>query len=303
MEQSLTTKTFEKVSARMQELGLDQAKVKKEVSFALQAINKSELLQKCTIESKQEAVLNVANVGLSLDPNQKLAYLIARWNRNINGYECHLMPDYRGLVKVLTDTGSVQAVSAHIVFEKDDYQVNKGDFINPIIHKYNSFKDRGDAVGVYALAVLNNGLKQMEDMSIEAINEIRERSDAYQAFIAKKTTSCIWESDYYEMAKKTAIRRLTKYLPKSEQNDRVSRVIQLDSAEYMPSEGSREYARDLLRTSTFTERLEIYAIENAIDSGNIQQLNETIEMLKQNQFDNGIKSMGDIHEQLKKQGL
>ena len=283
----------------MQELGLSAAVVKREVSFALQIINKNKKLLDCTAASKQEAVLNVANVGLSLDPIQKLAYLVPRWNSHIKANECHLSPDYRGLVKVLTDTGSVLAISAHLVYENDVFVENTGDFENPVTHQPKSFGNRGELVGVYAIAALPNGLKQHDTMDVDQINEIRDKSESYKAFIEKKITSCIWESDYPEMARKSIIRRLTKYLPKSKQNEMVSKVIELDTVEYKPSGSQKTFALGLLETSDIVERMETYAFEQAIETGSSQQLEETIEILKTRQKETGIYSAAEINNIVK----
>jgi len=48
---------------------------KKEAMFAMQSIKNSEWLQKCDPHSIQDAVINVASIGISLNPAEKLAYL------------------------------------------------------------------------------------------------------------------------------------------------------------------------------------------------------------------------------------
>jgi len=78
----------------------------KECSFALQHFGKNSYLNGSTTESKLQAVMNVAQVGLTLNPVLKLAYLVPRFS---NGkVECFLEPSYQGLVKLVTDTGSAR---------------------------------------------------------------------------------------------------------------------------------------------------------------------------------------------------
>jgi len=58
----------------------------REISFAVQAINGSEMLQKCDRNSVLQAVYNIALTGLSLNPIAKLAYLTPRWNGKKQGW-------------------------------------------------------------------------------------------------------------------------------------------------------------------------------------------------------------------------
>src|SRR5689334_11701957 len=107
MSNALTRANFSNVEKPMQEAGFSIEKVKQEISFAIQHVNKSPQLQKCTTESLQMAVLNISNIGLSLNPAAKEAYLIPRWNGVTKVTEAALEPSYVGLVKLLTDAGSV----------------------------------------------------------------------------------------------------------------------------------------------------------------------------------------------------
>jgi recombination protein RecT len=115
MDNQLTTKFFQPIEQRMQDAGFDVERVKKEVSFAIQSINKSAQLQKCSGESVLQAVLNIANVGLTLNPAAKEAYLIPRWNSLTGSNEACLDPSYIGLVKLLTDTGSMRETRLRLI--------------------------------------------------------------------------------------------------------------------------------------------------------------------------------------------
>ena len=67
----ITQQEMEPVKARMSSI-LDPDTVQREISFAMQAINGSLALQKCSKESLQKAVFNIALTGLSLNPVTKL---------------------------------------------------------------------------------------------------------------------------------------------------------------------------------------------------------------------------------------
>src|SRR5260221_230159 len=86
---------------------------KREASFAMQLLQASDHLRGCSAESITAAITNVAAVGLTLSPPEKLAYLVPR-----KGKAC-LDISYIGLVKLATDTGSVLAVKAELVRGND----------------------------------------------------------------------------------------------------------------------------------------------------------------------------------------
>jgi recombinational DNA repair protein RecT len=77
--------------------------------------------------------------------------------------------------------------------------------------------DRGELRFVYAVAKLKDGGTQFDVMSKVEIDKIRARS--------KAGNFGPWKTDYDEMAKKTVIRRLFKYLPVSVE---MQRAVGLD---------------------------------------------------------------------------
>jgi len=111
-ELTLKKEHFNKIEPRFIELS-DQKTFAKECSFAMQHFAKNDYLDKATIESKLQAVLNVAQVGLTLNPVLKLAYLVPRFENG--AVKCFLEPSYQGLVKLITDTGSAKNVTCHPV--------------------------------------------------------------------------------------------------------------------------------------------------------------------------------------------
>lgn len=294
---NLTPKEFNKVSEMMTQRGLTKEQVAKEISFAVQIINKSNQLQNATMESKQAAVLNVAQCGLTLNPVMKLAYLVPRWSKE--GTQCCLEPSYQGLVKLLTDAGSVKTVQCQLVYAQDTFEFNAGDFNNPITHTSNPFsKNRGELVGVYALAVLSSGIKQAETMSIDEVYKIRDTSESWKAFEAKKIKSCVWSDHEGEMMRKTVLRRIVKYLPKTEQFESVAKAISLDESDYKPSDAAKDYAYNLLENSTVIERIEWANYELAIENASGEELSDIINDLKDKQKDSGRMGMREINKKV-----
>jgi recombination protein RecT len=284
METALVKQSdFQAIEKRMQDVGFDPERVKKEISFAMQSINRSAQLQKCSKESLLQAVLNVSNVGLTLNPASKEAYLIPRYSSITRSMEAALEPSYVGLIKLLTDTGSVKSMVCQLVYEGDKFELDLANNSSPVSHRPElSSSKRGKVIGVYALATLADGTRQVEWMDIENVYEIRDRSETYKAFKAGKINSCTWASDEGEMTRKTVIKRIYKYLPRSEKAAALDAAIEMDNQDYTASDRQLEMIENLLRTSTYDERQKQW-LEMEVPTMTNKRASEVIEQLLNNQ--------------------
>lgn len=186
----------------------------KEASFAIQLLTKNTFLQGIAMgnqDSLKYAVLNVAAIGLSLNPVHKMAYLVPR------NKEVCLDISYIGLIKLATDTGSVKLVKAELVHKKDKFKY-KGLGKEPL-HEFNPFEDRGEFVGAYCVAITNDNKYIVEMMTANQINGIKARSEA------AKRNSGPWITDFEEMARKTVVKRAAKYWPKTKLSNLLDQAI------------------------------------------------------------------------------
>jgi recombination protein RecT len=207
----------------------DMAKVhsavswRQEASFAMQALSNNSYLASVAVknpESLQQAIINVAAVGLSLSPVFARAYLVPR-----DGKIC-LDISYRGYIHLALETGALDWVQADMVHVKDHFVV-KGQGQKPE-HQYQPFGDRGEVIGCYAIAKTNQGDFLTTTMTVEDINAIRDRSAGWRAH-KKSGSSTPWLTDYSEMAKKTVIKRAYKTWPMVSTNPRLSQAIDLSN--------------------------------------------------------------------------
>lgn len=179
----------------------------RESMFALQAIEKNDYLRKIANEnpnSLRNAIINVAAIGVTLNPAAQYAALVPR-----DGVVC-LDIMYRGLIKIATDAGSIRWVQADLVHEKDEFTY--AGKVGAPTHKANVFAaDRGPVIGVYCVARTADGDTLTEVMSVDEINAIRDRSDYW-----KKKKAGPWATDWGEMAKKTIIKRARKTWPETD---------------------------------------------------------------------------------------
>lgn len=219
---------------------------KKEASFALQILQDNSYLAGIALgdqDSLKRAVINVAAIGLSLNPILKLAYLIPRNKKVV------LDISYLGYIQLAQEVGSVKWVMAEIVRSKDIYEY-QGMGREPI-HKFNPFGDRGEVVGAYCLAKTHDGEFILTQMNADEILSIRDRSESWKA--GKNSP---WKSDESEMIKKTVIRRAYKSWPKVDTRDaRFAQAIDvtndIDFASEAPAieakESKRGHQLDILR--------------------------------------------------------
>ncbi len=203
----------------------------KECEFAKQQLMKNDYTlsaARSNPDSLQSAIFNVAAIGISLNPASAYAYLVPR-KVNKQPSIC-LDVSYRGLIKLATDTGVVTAMKAELVYQNDKFDY-KGFHEKPDFSAQ-PFGDRGELIGVYAMAMLVDGGVLVETMTIDEINTIRDDSEAYKAALKEgmsswQYTTNVWVKFYTEMVKKTVIKRASKTLPPSRGKEIMDKAIEV----------------------------------------------------------------------------
>ena len=198
-----------------------------ESQFAMQAISKNDKLAQCAPVTVQNAIINVAAVGLTLNPALGYAYLVPESEKDASGKwvsMCNLRVSFKGLLKIATDSGSILWVKAEIVKEADRFTY-RGPCELPV-HEMDAFGERGATVGVYCIAKTHQGDYLVDVMSAAEIGKIRG---------AAKQDG-VWSKWPEEMAKKAIIKRASKQWPKTDREDRLDKAVAVLN-EY---EGSQE---------------------------------------------------------------
>ena len=166
--------------------------------IALTEFRKNPQLQQCDEASFAAAIMLSAQLGLEVG-SLGHAYLIPFKS------ECTFMLGYRGMVELARRSGQIVSLSAHVVYENDKFEYSYG-LEDKLIHNP-CLGEPGKMIAAYAVAKLKDGGHQFEVMSKAEVDKIRDTSRA--------KGSIPWTQHYNEMAKKTVIRRLFKYLPVS----------------------------------------------------------------------------------------
>ena len=180
---------------------------KRFMRVTLTAFNKNPKLWECSKASIASVILQTAQWGL--EPDGRNAHIVPYNNKQTGESEAQLQLDYKGLVALVRRSGEVASLHADVVCEADEFDYNLGEIQT---HRIDFKRPRGNVYAVYATARLKDGSTQSVVMTKDEVDAIAARSRSVQA--AKKfgkTTP--WDTDWSEMAKKTAFRRLTKWLP------------------------------------------------------------------------------------------
>lgn len=179
---------------------------------AIQNADENELM-KADRSSIRKAVLRCAADGLLMN-GQEAALVIYKG-------QAQYLPMVRGILKLARNSGEISKVVAQVVYERDEFDIQFVTDGPPIVHSP-ARGDRGDMIGVYALAKLKDGTwTDPEWMTVEQVNKIRARSYA--------KNSGPWVTDYEQMALKTVIKRAAKRWPSSTDLDD---ALHVDDAEY-----------------------------------------------------------------------
>ena len=182
-------------------------------------------IQKCSPSSVIESIYQCARLGLSPGPAP-----IGKINLVRFGEQCTTIIDYKGLIDLAKRSGRCKDIRAYVVYQKE---IDAGRFVhkacntpNPptLYHEPIDFGDRGEPVGAYAIAYFDDRDPTWQIMSIKDIDKAKAMSRG------SSSAKSPWNSHWEEMAKKTVIRRLCKFL---DLNDEVSeQLVREDAVNY-----------------------------------------------------------------------
>lgn len=179
------------------------------IRIALTAITRTPALADCDQASFFQSLLSLSQYGL--EPDGRRAHLIPFNNRKRGVIECQLILDWKGLSELIFRSGLVSTLHADVIRAGDIFDYSMGVLKDHIPHYLRRDagkpKEAGEVYAAYAVATMKDGSRKCEVMSEEQIEGIRRRS--------KAGDSGPWVTDRAEMAKKTAFRRLSKWLPLS----------------------------------------------------------------------------------------
>lgn len=217
------------------------------INIAQNFIEQAPKLQDCSTASICSAVMKAAQLNLFID-----------------GQECSIVPfkgsavlmtGYKGILKLVRNSGELSSINAYVVYEKDmfDFFVDeKGEHIH---HKPVFSSDRGKPIHTYCIArTKGNPDPYIELMTEEEIDKCKKSSSA-----VKGGFDTPWNGPFAdEMRKKTVIRRISKRLPMSTD---MQIAISSDDALFTQQDDDKE-EQEQKEVKTQSSRLESTILSN-----------------------------------------
>lgn len=163
------------------------------------AISSTPALLQCEQTSVLGSMVMASQLGIELNTPLGHGWLIPFKGK------ATLIIGYRGMIDLAMRSGRVQAIYAHEVYTNDKFRYRLGS--DPKIDHVPAEGDRGEFRGAYAVVCFKGGGSQFEYLTKSQIDKIRAGSPGKD--------KAPWVEHYGEMAKKSAIRRVLKYVPVS----------------------------------------------------------------------------------------
>lgn len=235
-------------------------------------------LAECGKESLLGALMMCSQLGLEpgnglghayLLPFERRAKVSGQWQTV--GVDCQLIIGYRGMIDIARRSGQIVSLAARAVHKNDHFAYRLG--LDETIEHTPAEGERGELTHVYAVAKLKDGGVQFEVMSRHDVEKVRLQS--------KAKDNGPWSTHFDEMAKKTAIRRLFKYLPVSIEMQRAVTIDEQADAGILQDHNVVDMETGVYETppelehspsESFSDR-----IASATDMQTLQQLGEELD--------------------------
>lgn len=222
--------------------------------IALTELRKNTTLAQCSPLSFIAAIMQAAQLGL--EPGiLGSCYLIPFRNGKTGEYECTFMPGYRGFLDLARRSGQILSLVARAVYSNDEFTYEYG-LEEKLYHKP-TMENRGELIAVYAVALLKDGGRQFEVMSRAEIETVRKSS--------KSKHGSPWDSHFEEMAKKTAVRRLFKWLPCSVE---LQKAVSLDEHQEAGIQNIKAAAQEEFNFNFLEEKKDAKDVLNEVLTSN-----------------------------------
>lgn len=209
---------------------------------------------RCSIKSVTGALRLCAQMGLEPGPLD-LVHMIPGLNTEFGEYELNIRIGYRGYLELMRRTGQVGDIDSVIVYERDTFSLRKKSvvaagrlmYIWDLEHIPFIGDDRGDKLHVYATVNFLNAdahIEMMTGSDVDKIKQMTNQRDGEGNIIGP------WVEHEDEMWRVTAIRRLRKWVPLSQEMQLAETVNNLlDIGERQRLDGFSEGKIDSLVTN------------------------------------------------------
>ncbi|ANU28427.1 recombinase RecT [Planococcus versutus] len=202
--------------------------------IALTAVRTTPKLLECDQTSFLAAIMQSAQLGVEPNTGLGQAYLIPY------GKQVQFQLGYKGLIDLAVRSGQYKAIYAHEVYADDEFEFSYG-LVKDLMHKPAAIPS-GEPIGYYAVYHLQNGGYDFVYWTKERIDHHAQK---FSQAVQKGWTSP-WKTNYDAMAKKTVLKEVLKYAPKSIE---LQKTVEADST--IKNEISRDMS-DVIDVTDYT---------------------------------------------------
>lgn len=208
------------------------------VRAAITLVKQNPSLAKCDPLTILGGLMTASQLGLELGP-LGLAYLVPYGNA------AQLQIGYKGYIQLGYRSGMVQDIMAESICENDEFTFDRA--TGDISHKWDLKRPRGASYAWYAVVNIKGGGRAFVILNRDEVEKYRKRS--------KQPNSPMWRDDFDAAAKKTCIRRLEPYIPKS---------VEMPLAQALTVDGSisRGLSADDIEMDRDSDILEVEALDD-----------------------------------------
>ena len=171
------------------------------------------------------------------------------------------MPMVFGILKKVRNSGEIATIAARVVYGGDKFRYWIDDDGEHVLYEPSNTPDINTITRVFAMAKTNSGELYVEPMTSADIEKVRA--------VSRAKDNGAWVDWWEEMAKKTAIRRLSKRLPMSTDLDD---LVRRDDDLYDFGRSAAQIANDQRKAIEDKRTLDSFAaIEHDPETGELQR--------------------------------
>lgn len=234
MKDFLTEKVQGQIVMAME--GGTERKADRLIQQIVNSARTNQQIANCSHSSIGQVAIQLATLGFGLADGE--VYLIPR-QRNLT-----MEIGYKGMIGALYRGAVIESISAGVLHENDEWDADRGSH-SYVKHRPAMGADRGKVTNYYALAILEgSGRTLWESMTVTEVEEIQRSAPGGK--------SAAWQKHFDEMAKKTVLRRLMKFLPRKKGSSLLGSIEDHDN---MPYHEQPDQATEILNILTQDEEV------------------------------------------------
>ena len=221
--------------------------------IALTEIRKNPKLLECSELSLLGAILQAAQLGLEIGSTMGECYIVPRRQRG--QWDAQFQLGYKAIIKLFHQHESSLVLYGEEVRKNDDFEWEYG--LEPKLKHKPALKNRGEVIGYYVVAKMKGGSYVYKFMPVEDIIEHAKKfADSYGS------TYSPWTNNFEDMALKTVLKKMRKWLPLSTE---LSRAFAAD--ETIKHATDIEIDGDIIEAQDYTDWQELptQEVDNNLD--------------------------------------